>query len=52
MLFPVSLVIIIIIIIIITMITRIFSQDIKMSFGLKKCAVMEMRRGKELTVAE
>ena len=26
-------------------VVRIFSQDIKMSFGLEKCAVLEMRRG-------
>ena len=27
---------------------RIFSQDIKMSFGLDKCAVLEMRRGRQV----
>ena len=26
---------------------RIFSQDIRMSFGLDKCAVLEMKRGKK-----
>ena len=29
-------------------VVRIFSQDIKMSFGLDKCAVLEMRRGREV----
>lgn len=29
-------------------VVRIFSQDIKMSFGLKKCAVLEMRRGRQV----
>ena len=28
-------------------VVRIFSQDIKMSFGLDKCAVLEMRRGRQ-----
>ena len=27
---------------------RIFSQDIRMSFGLDKCAVLEMRRGRQV----
>ena len=27
---------------------RIFSQDIKMSFGLETCAVLEMRRGRQV----
>ena len=29
-------------------VVRIFSQDIKMSFGLDKCAVLEMRRGRQV----
>ena len=29
-------------------VVRIFSQDIKMSFGLEKCAVLEMRRGRQV----
>ena len=29
-------------------VVRIFSQDIKMSFGLEKCAVLEMRRGRRV----
>ena len=29
-------------------IVRIFSQDIKMSFGLEKCAVLEIRRGRQV----
>ena len=29
-------------------VVRIFSQDIKMSFGLGKCAVLEMRRGRQV----
>ena len=27
---------------------KIFSQDIKMSFGLDKCAALEMRRGRQV----
>ena len=30
---------------------RIFSQDIKMSFGLGKCAVLGLRRGRQVTVS-
>ena len=33
-------------------VARIFSQDIKISFGLDKCAVLEMRRGRQVAVAE
>ena len=29
-------------------VVRIFSQDIKMSFELDKCAVLEMRRGRQV----
>ena len=29
-------------------VVRIFSQDISMSFGLDKCAVLEMRRGRQV----
>lgn len=29
-------------------VVRIYSQDIKMSFGLNKCAVLEMRRGRQV----
>ena len=29
-------------------VVRIFSQDIKMSFGLEKCAVLEIRRGRQV----
>ena len=29
-------------------VVRIFSQDIKMSFGLDKCAVLEIRRGRQV----
>ena len=29
-------------------VVRIFSQDVKMSFGLDKCAVLEMRRGRQV----
>ena len=29
-------------------VVRIFSQDIKMSFGLDKCAVLEMRSGRQV----
>ena len=29
-------------------VVRIFSQDIKISFGLDKCAVLEMRRGRQV----
>ena len=29
-------------------VVRIFLQDIKMSFGLDKCAVLEMRRGRQV----
>ena len=29
-------------------VVRIFSQDIRMSFGLDKCAVLEMRRGRQV----
>ena len=29
-------------------VVRIFSQNIKMSFGLEKCAVLEMRRGRQV----
>ena len=30
------------------LVVRIFLQDIKMSFGLDKCAVLEMRRGRQV----
>jgi len=33
-------------------VVRIFSQDIKMSFGLEKCAVLEMRRGRQVDSSE
>ena len=29
-------------------VVRIFSQDIKISFGLDKCAILEMRRGRQV----
>ena len=29
-------------------VVRIFSQDIRMSFGLDKCEVLEMRRGRQV----
>ena len=29
-------------------VVRIFSQDIKMSFGLEKCAALEIRRGRQV----
>ena len=29
-------------------VVRIFSEDIRMSFGLEKCAVLEMRRGRKV----
>ena len=29
-------------------VVRIFSQDIRMSFGLVKCAILEMRRGRQV----
>ena len=29
-------------------VVKIFSQDIKMSFGLDKCAALEMRRGRQV----
>ena len=32
-------------------VARIFSQDIRMSFGLDKCAVLEMRRGSKLGIS-
>ena len=33
-------------------VVRIFSQDLRMSFGLDKCAVLEMRRGREVDSSE
>ena len=30
-------------------VVRIFSQDIKMSFGQDKCAILEMRRGRKVS---
>ena len=29
-------------------VVRVFSQDFKMSFGLDKCAILEMRRGRQI----
>ena len=33
-------------------VVRIFSQDIKMSFGLEKRAILEMRRGRQVGAEE